>query len=62
MGSRSGWDQPSVQLIRWPNRGRNYHTITARHGGREVEVTFSSTGRSVQVHLDGKRMVEGDDE
>lgn len=62
MGSRSGWDQPSVQLIRWPLRGRNHHTVKAHYRGREVEVTFSSTGRSVQVQLDGKRMVEADDE
>lgn len=50
-------DEPFVRMLRFVHRGGMYHAVKIDSPHHRVEVTVSPTGRSVQVYMDGKRMV-----
>jgi hypothetical protein len=43
----------TARWLRWPLRGRWYRTLKLDWNDREIEITWSSTGRSVHVYVDG---------
>lgn len=57
-------DPFDIRQFTWPlKRGGNlYSTLKVRAGNREIEVTVSPTGRSVQVYVDGHRIPMTDQE
>jgi hypothetical protein len=40
-------------------RGRRYHIAQLRAGEHHIQITVSSTGRSVRVHVDGQEIHKG---
>ena len=45
-----------IRHFTWPYRNKRYETAKVRAGSHEIEITESPTGRSVHVHIDGKRV------
>ena len=43
-------------LMDWRTPGQFYRTYIIRHGGREVQISISPTGRSTQVFVDGVKI------